>query len=432
MKPRTRRFFGTPLASLVFAGGSVALLALTLPACGLETSGVFESPSGGTNTGGSGGRGGEGGGGQGGSTSSSGQGGSTSSSGQGGAASSSGQGGATSSSGMGGMGGGQAGSGGQTTSSSSGGPVDPENCLDGIDNDKDGSADCADSDCTEGFTCTDAPPDGWSTVAFERGPGAPPVAMPCDSGAMPEELFVGPAGPAECAACSCGALTGTTCNAPGLACFPGSAGCNFGQQNWTNNFQNGNCAKPDIGASIQLSCRLTSMTSVAEPGSCMPSVSDFPNKETWLGWAQACAIKTSGGGCATGSVCAPKPAGTQSLCIRQDGKNACPANWQQVDTYASATDDRACADCSCAPSATCTGGFYRVFDLDACAAGGSDPPIDVDSNTCRNVSALLDAQINSSWSVQRNLPTPSGNCAAQGGEATGSVQPQGQVTFCCK
>lgn len=409
IKSRTRR----PFASVVVTGSSLVLLALMLPACGFETEGVFESPSGsGGNTGGS---------------SSGGEGGATSSSGQGGAT--------TSSSGQGGNGGGQGGVGGQggsagQTSSSSGGPVDPEDCLDGIDNDKDGAVDCADDDCAVGFTCTDAPPDGWSSVALERGMGAPPGATPCDNGATPEVLFAGPAGAAECTACTCGDLMGTTCNPPALTCYVGSQGCNFGQQNWTDDFPNGDCAKPDIGLAGSLSCRLTGPASVAEPGSCAPSKSDFPNKDTWMGWVQSCAVKTGTGGCAAGTVCAPKPGPTQSLCIRQDGQNACPAGWATVvEAYVDAKDDRACADCSCAAAPTCTGGTYEVFDLDGCAAGGSSNPVAIDNNTCRNVSGQLDSD---SWSVKRNPPTAGGNCTPAGGEPLGSVQPTGPVTFCCK
>jgi hypothetical protein len=222
---------------------------------------------------------------------------------------------------------------------------------------------------------------------------------------------------------------GTTCNPPGLECFVGSQGCNFGQQNWTGNFANGDCAKPNIGIAGSLSCRLTGSASVAQAGNCMPSVSDFPNKDTWAGWVNACTVKTSAGGCASGTVCAPIPADTQSLCIRQDGQNACPAGWKAIDAYAGATDDRSCNTCSCPAAPTCTGGTYEVVDLDNCAAGGSTANIVIDNNTCQNVSGQLDQ---GSWSVQRNLPTAGGKCTGQGGEPTGSVQTKGPVTFCCK
>jgi hypothetical protein len=396
MKSRTPR----PFASFAITGSSPVLLGLMLTACGVDTEGVFQSTP--RTTGASSSSGSSGGG----------ESGSSSSSGQGGASSSSGQGGSV----------------GQTSSSSSSGSGTTEDCLDGLDNDLDGTIDCADTDCTTGFTCTDEPPTGWTSVALEQGMGAPPPPMPCDSGAMPESLFTGPAGPAECSACSCGALAGNTCNAPGLSCFVGSNNCGNGQQDWTNNFGNGNCAKPDIGLTGSLSCRLSSATAVGQTGGCPPSMSDFQNKDTWAGWAQACAIKTGSGGCAPGRVCAPIPKDTQSLCVRQDGQQQCPAGWKSVDAYVDGADDRSCSACSCMANPTCTGGTYQVLDFNNCDAGGSNP-ITVNSNTCVNVSGQLDSF---SWSVQKNPPVAGGACTAQGGEAQGSVQPKGPVTFCCK
>lgn len=412
MKSRTRR----PLNSVAFGSGLIILGAFMLPACGADTDGVFQS-SAGTNTGSSSGNGGEAGAGQG-----------SSSSGQGGGVS-----GSSSSSGQGGGGGnGTGGSSGQSSSSSSAssssGSGMPEDCLDGLDNDLDGDIDCADADCTTGFVCTDEAPQGWTSVAIEQGMGAAPPAAPCVDGSLAEALFTGPAGPAECSACTCGALTGNTCNGPTLACFVGSNNCGSGQQDWTGNFANGNCAKPDIGLTGSLSCRLTAGPMVGQSGACPPSVSDFANKDMWAGWLQSCGIKTGTGGCGTGKVCTPKPLDTQSLCVRQDGQHMCPNGWNTVDAYVGGADDRSCAACSCTSNATCTGGTYQVFDFNGCAAGG-DNPITVDNNTCRNVSAQLDSF---SWSVQKNPPVAGGSCTAQGGEAMGSVQTKGPVTFCCK
>jgi hypothetical protein len=167
---------------------------------------------------------------------------------------------------------------------------------------------------------------------------------------------------------------------------------------------------------------------VGQTGSCPPSISDFPNKDSWAGWAQSCAIKTTGGGCATGTVCVAKPTATQSLCVRQDGQQMCPAGWNAVEGYVDGTDDRSCGACSCTANPTCTDGTYQVFDSNNCDPNGGNP-ITVDNNTCRNVSGQLDLF---TWSVQKNPPTAAGSCAAQGGAAQGSMQPKGPVTFCCK
>ena len=54
----------------------------------------------------------------------------------------------------------------------------------------------------------------------------------------------------------------------------------------------------------------------------------------------------------------------------------------------------------------------------------------MDKNGCGDASGLLDQF---SWSAKANLPQPSSaGCSPAGGEPTGEVKPDGQVTFCCK
>lgn len=386
----TRRGF-----TLSFA--TFALLGLALPACGADTGGVFQGEAGSTSgtptssastgTGGAGGQGGQ-------------------------AAGTGGQ-----ASGTGGQGGGQTGA---------------ENCLDGVDNDKDGDVDCADADCNAGFACEEAP-SGWEFVFKEDLPAdtQPPLA-PCADGSAAEELFIGPAGPAECAACTCGPIEGAACSFPKLTCSPGSTGCGGTGADWTAGAQSAACAKPAnlLGLNFQLSCRMAEAPGVAQEGTCAPSVSDFSNKGSFSGALRVCAT-SAGGGCGQGAACVPKaPEPNLSLCIRRDGEEACPAGFTATTAYKSADDSRGCSACTCAPKTTCEGASYRFFDPDNCTTGaGLDNPIDVNNTTCRNISPLLDSN---SWSVQANAPKPGGSCDPAGGAPTGQVDAQGAVTFCCK
>ncbi|MDI1448008.1 hypothetical protein [Polyangium sp. 6x1] len=374
------------VASTALAGGALTLLGASLFGCGTDTSDVFQ-------TGGSAGAG--------------------NSTNTGGSA---GQGGA------GGAGGGQGGTGAGTTGS--------ENCLDGADNDDDGDVDCADDDCTAGFACVDEAPSGWSYAWTAEGDAAPGA---CANGSAPEALFTDPAGAAECSACTCGDVQGAACSMPGLQCYPNLTMCLGGGDNWSGAFQNGaTCAKPTnlLGFAGALACRLNGAATVTSPGSCPPSVSELQNKEPFAGKITACAAKTSNGGCGAGSACAPKPAATESLCIRQEGEHACPDGFSQVVSYKSAADTRACSACTCEAGTTCAGGLYRFHDLDNCVAeGASTAPIALDSDTCRNVTGQLDSN---SWSIEAVPATPSGNCTAKGGQPTGELTPEGAVTFCCK
>ena len=77
---------------------------------------------------------------------------------------------------------------------------------------------------------------------------------------------------------------------------------------------------------------------------------------------------------------------------------------------------------------TCSGAGYSVYDLDSCNNGG-DPPAIINSQTCVDVTALLDL---GSWSMKATGAQTRGSCPAGGGSPQGQVNPQGPVTFCCE
>ncbi|HMY20369.1 MAG TPA: hypothetical protein PKA58_28785 [Polyangium sp.] len=308
----------------------------------------------------------------------------------------------------------------------SGGTV--EICNDGSDNDKDGAIDCADTDCNDGFVCTDALAPGWTRVTLERGDGVPPAVMACPGGATPETLYTNPAGPAECTTCTCGPLDGTTCSPPSVICNLFSMICAAGKEvDWTNDFGGATCIKPDLQGALLVSCRLSGTAAVAAPGTCTPSIADFPNKAPWNGWVRACPIQMEGGGCGD-EACIPKPVSPQSTCIRKEGQNECPTGWTKIDAYTSVMDNRACSECTCAPAAECKGGSYVFHDYDDCTPGG-DGTTDLSAGSCHDVSLAADS---GTWSISRIPPTVIGACSPQGGNPIGSVVSAGPVTFCCK
>jgi hypothetical protein len=162
-------------------------------------------------------------------------------------------------------------------------------------------------------------------------------------------------------------------------------------------------------------------------------VAGFSNKEPWGSEVNACPVKQTGGGCGDGQACAPKaPDGSaQSACFKLTGAKQCPAGFSTViNAFTSGTDSRGCSDCSCSdPATACSGGAYTFYDLSDCTSVNADPPINVASNNCTNVSSLLDQ---SSWSVAYKAPTASGKCQASGGQPTGEMKTDGPVTFCCQ
>lgn len=400
-------------------GALASVLAISATACGLPSSldDIFGEPSGGAAQGG------------GGASSTGAAGGATGGASTGGASTGGASTGGASTGGAATGGGGATGGAGGTTSSTA---TLAEDCLDGVDNDGDGDIDCADAECVPGFECVPVAPSGWMgpfLVTRTDYPAAPPA---CDGGDAPAVFYAGPAGPAECSACSCGDLAGASCSVPGLTCWAGSSSCNGTATDWTPTLADGQCKKPNnlLGFNANLSCSVTSPSQVLEKGSCPPSSVDFPNKDTWANEVGACKLDV-GAGCGNGQACVPKaPAGDGNAnCIQKTGDTVCPAGAysQKGLVYTGGTDSRSCTDCACGDSATaCNGGGYTFYDADQCGNGG-DPPAPIGQN-CQNVSPLLDF---GSWSVKANLPAPSGACQPSGGEPQGQVNTDGPVTFCC-
>ena len=193
----------------------------------------------------------------------------------------------------------------------------------------------------------------------------------------------------------------------------------------------GQCHKPNIGFTFQLSCAITAPSSVANPGSCAPSATGFANTDPFSQVVDVCDAPAAGGGCASGSVCVPKAGGSYlgGVCISQQGAVACPSTWPTpIQAYTDAVDDRDCAACQCNVSGTtCSAGKYTMYDANSCNAGGTT---DVTSASCVDLSDELDF---ASWSMKATLPQPSGGaCAVGGGNPVGSVQTQGAVTICCQ
>lgn len=354
-----------------------------------------------------------------------------------GASVSSGQGGAGQGGGGGGQGGAAQGGGGQGGSSQGGGGGQGgsgnEDCLDGIDNDGDDFADCADADCNTGFACVDEAPPGSNGYYLVKELDFPaPKPPPCAGGGPPDIFFTGPAKQAECSACTCGALTGALCGPVPFICYANSSNCSGAPTDYTAALAAGNCVDPNFAFNFQISCMATLPAPVAKPGTCAPSAVDFPNKEPWNGVVEACHAP-AGGGCGQGKVCLPKPlvGETQSACYRAADGAGCPMGYSQIDSFTDGADSRGCTACTCgAPGTKCLGASFTVYDLDGCAPGGTDQPLPIDTGGCKNVTVYGDSM---TWSIEQTKPPmPNGSCAPSGGAPTGELKPAGPATFCCK
>src|SRR5581483_4582523 len=96
-----------------------------------------------------------------------------------------------------------------------------EVCGDGIDNDCNGKADCADPACITGWVCAPALPNGWQRVAYD-----PDQRPNCPSGyASPSDVGEGLVAPPATCTCGC-TTTAPSCASGKLAITAGTTGMN--------------------------------------------------------------------------------------------------------------------------------------------------------------------------------------------------------------
>lgn len=298
----------------------------------------------------------------------------------------------------------------------------PEDCQDGIDNDGDMQVDCADPDCTTGYTCAPAPTD-WSVPSYVAMGGFPGPAVTCPDATPPEVLFEGPGEPASCAACACDG-SGLGCSSPTVSCWYDTTTCSGNPSLTVSPNTCENIANCSGTCNDQHRCQ--QVTNSQLTGQCAPSGGTATVGPMWKGEASLCPSPTQGGGCNAGEVCVPvAPAEFGAdLCVRRDGDQACPSGYPNgILAFAGGTDTRACSSCGCNEgTVSCTAGSSAVHTDDGCVGSS------VALNGCTDVTSPFDGP---DASIAVTPGTLAGACTPTGGQPTGSVMPSGPVTVCC-
>lgn len=286
-------------------------------------------------------------------------------------------------------------------------------CSNGIDDDLDGDADCADADCDPVVVCVPEPETDWSAPGV-LNVGA--TAAPCDA-AYDTEVYVGhsnPSGsPATCAACSCGAPTSSSC-ANHYVCER-TSGCA------------GTCTASSISGSGCVESAGSSATFLPRngtyaSGSCAAGTSTATTSPpSWGEEARLCtASATAATGCAVGAICVPRPAAPSPTCVVRDGDVACPAGYGDREVfYEDFVDTRTCSACSCSFSASSCSVAVTAYDQPSC--GGTATPLSL--NTCFNGDPA-------SYTITHTVNGAS--CSGIGtGSPLGAVSAAAPSTVCC-
>lgn len=324
--------------------------------------------------------------------------------------------------GAGGFGGGSTvptgGAGATSGGGGSGAAIGGEQCLNGVDDDGDALADCADPKCTDaGFACLPMPADHQPTFYLSR-----PVASPgasCPGGFSRQvryrDLTYDPLD------CTCG------CDEPG------SAICSITGDIYTQAGCSG------ISQTLHVGCNAVSgadsyqgQVTYDGPGSCQATTE--PNGVPATGWSTAfdlCVADLGGAGCSADEVCtAPLPAGFEPTpCYLVSETVGCEAAFEQVETLGSeeVVDDRQCttAGCNCAPAVgqSCQG-RAGVVTSGLCGRGGIY--VGKALGPCE--------PIGSSTELYVEQPTSNGGyCPSSGsGTASGEVHAADSYSLCCR
>lgn len=303
---------------------------------------------------------------------------------------------------------------GSSSGSSSGAMVMPEDCTNGADDDKDGSIDCADSECSDKHTCLPAIPAGFTEVVTITAAPYGEALAACPGGAMPKPFYQNPASNA-CDACTCDA-SGVTCSGPDLLISAGFFDMDCNQVQPAGPLPPGQC-QPIFtpAAMVQGTPTMT--------GTCTTNATGGPLKPPMETTIATCAVgNINGRGCGMSGTCVASAGlmGAEHTCIKKAGHNTCPGEWPLAFyAFESFTDDRkACDTCSC--TATCTGGKYTIFPEDqTCANGGVvvDP-----AGACTQAGGFSNGVL---------FEAPVASCTVNGGQTNGSVLAMDETTFCC-
>ena len=309
-------------------------------------------------------------------------------------------------------------------------PIDTGNeiCHNGVDDDGDTLADCADPKCkAAGFTCVPDAPSGW-LGPYNWKVGSATVPPSCSAPWSLEQISGGqslttPSG-GNCPACACNSPIKIQCGF--LATVHQTTNCSDKSVGTTDFETYGNCVNTGMQNLKPKAVKITSGLQVLT-GSCQPTSSGKPSfpDSVFDKPSKLCGTTTAAQGCSAKN-CLP-PAGR--YCIAREGTHACPATgFSEKHTIFKGTDDqRTCSACSCGkPTSKCTGGQVELADPNG---GCGAPKQKLTKNACLALNLHPTYETLSFTSLPADVSDAS--CTPVQSKITGTVKSSDPVTVCC-
>lgn len=299
-----------------------------------------------------------------------------------------------------------------------GAPGTEVDCLNGLDDDLDGTTDCGDSDCVPGYECVPVAPSGsgpYVRISLTTGEAMP---APCTVNGMPPTIRgIAPVSTA-CTACDCD-VANVNCRMEIVSTYS-SQDCSGAPLIQTATSECMTLPTPVLSGSVKMTKGQGSFTIDITQATPLP-------QQPWKDVVQVCPAYdvAPGVGCATGQFCVPRVTVPyeSAVCVNAMGDVACTGEYgRKLIAYDSAQDTRSCAGCGCNPQVQCTGYFMGPNSGDTCN-GAMGPSVAFDA--CIPI-------MTETKSVQ--LGTLSWQLSSKniwGGQPMGGVTPMNQRTFCC-
>jgi hypothetical protein len=309
--------------------------------------------------------------------------------------------------------------------------VAESDCLDGLDNNGDGLADCADPTCRPArVMCVPGVTAGNEIGVFvDAGSADAGCFGEYDLGTVEHKTLQVPA----CSACGC-SVSGT-CRSQ--LDFYMSSDCTSGLI--SNNVADGQvCAA--VGATVPGSVKFNNMTLVAH--SCVPGGGSTRSDATWASTQVFCAARRQSSGCPTNQVCVPTTSAPVCVRIPQSGQ-ACPAGYtaNALGTWNGAfTDDRVCGCGTCTADTVPTcgsgppAGFLFYQDTTQCLA---NPGMGPNTGSALSSNATNNCLASNGWGTIGALwpfgnAATGGTCSRPGQVTSGSAVGTQPSTICCQ
>ena len=294
-------------------------------------------------------------------------------------------------------------------------PAPAELCFNGIDDDCDGLADCADPACSSVAVCVPADQAFSLGITIDASSDCP-IGYQMGTSTL---IHQGVTGDTACDGCTCS--MSSHCSTT-LRAYPSTTACTGTPVTLASLDETSKCVPLPAGHA-----GLPHVDNFVASGTCSAGGSATPSTWSWSTTMKFCPADPPGKGCKTGYACVHKSPSTYC----EIGSGSCTAGFTAVSGgtwYTAGTDSRSCAKCGCQVTSAgdCSGS--RVFEHPdgECAVTNPSEFVLLQGDRCDGfgeTSGFTTADLNVSFT---------GVSCAGSSALSGAVTPTGARTVCCE